>query len=127
MKTFSMFAAGVLLAGAAMAQPATGGFTGAQATARGGFNGPSTIVTAEHAKTLRDDTPVTLRGTIERHTGGENYVFKDASGTVEVEIDDRHWQGQTVSPQDTVEISGEVHHQRHRNTVEIDVKRLRKL
>ena len=98
MKTFSIFAAGVLLTGAALAQSGAGGFTGAQDTQRSGFTGPSTVVTVEHAKTLRDDAPVTLRGTIERHLCGENYVFTDASGTIDVEIDDRRWQGHTVSP-----------------------------
>ncbi len=123
--SMTVLAAGVLLAGAALAQSSTGGFTGNAAPARGGFTGPVTVVTIEQAKTLKDDAEVTLRGTIERHVGGEKYLFRDASGTVEVEIDSNRWAGQTVSPQDAVEIFGEV--EKKWNAVEIDVKRLRKL
>lgn len=122
MKTITIFSAGLLLAGAAMAQ---GGFTGNAGAAPGGFAGPVTVVTAEQVKTLNDDSKVTLRGTIERHVGGENYIFKDASGTVEVEIDDRRWAGQTVSPKDQVEIFGEV--DKNWKSVEVDVKKIRKL
>lgn len=125
MKSISVLSASLLLASAAMAQSATGGFTGAPTATGGGFSGPVTVVTAEQAKTLKEDSKVTLRGTIERHIGGENYVFKDASGTIEVEIDDRRWAGQTVSPQDAVEIYGEV--DKNWRSVEIDVKKIRKL
>ncbi|MDI5434721.1 NirD/YgiW/YdeI family stress tolerance protein, partial [Salmonella enterica subsp. enterica serovar Kentucky] len=36
------------------------------------------------------------------------YVFKDATGTINVDIDHKRWNGLTVTPQDTVEIQGEV-------------------
>jgi uncharacterized protein (TIGR00156 family) len=125
MKKLTVLIASIFLAGAAMAQSATGGFTGNAKTVGGGFTGAVTVVTAEQAKTLSDNTKVTLRGTIERHVGGENYIFKDASGTIEVEIDDRRWEGQTVAPQDRIEIFGEV--DKNWTSVEIDVKKLRKL
>lgn len=125
MKSIILLAAGVALAGAAIAQSSAGGFTGNTAPVGGGYTGPVTVVTVEQAKTMKDDTKVTLRGTIEQHMGGEKYVFRDASGTVELEIDSDRWAGQSVSPQDQVEIFGEV--EKKWNAVEIDVKRLRKL
>ena len=125
MKSTLFLAAGILLAGAVNAQSSSGGFSGNAAPARGGFNGPVTVLTVEQAKNLKEDTEVTLRGTIERHIGGENYLFRDASGTVEVEIDSDRWVGQNVAPQDQIEIFGEV--EKNWNSVEIDVKRLRKL
>ena len=136
MKNLSLFLAAMALAGAVAAQtapgaaaaqaaPAGGGFTGNTETARGGFTGPVSLVTAAQAKTLRDDTKVTLRGTIETHLGGDNYLFKDASGTVTVEIKAKRWQGQAVSPQEQVQIDGEVDVEH--GGVEIEVKRLRKL
>jgi uncharacterized protein (TIGR00156 family) len=125
MKKISVLIASILVTGAAMAQPAAGGFTANAKTPSGGFTGSVTVVTAEQAKTLSDNAKVTLRGTIERHVGGENYIFKDASGTIEVEIDDRRWEGQTVAPQDRIEIFGEV--DKNWTSVEIDVKKLRKL
>lgn len=129
-KTLATFSATVLLCASALAQTA-GGFTGpsepatASASARVGFNGPVTVVSAEQAKTFKDDTPVTLRGQIERHLGGEDYVFRDNSGTIEVEIDQRRWNGQSVSPQDKVEISGEL--DKRFTSSKVDVKRVQKL
>ena len=114
MNALSFVLAGLALAGAALAQ-ATGG----------GFTGPMTVLIAARAKALPDDAKVTLRGNIESHLGGKPYLFKDASGTVPVEIKSKHWDGQSVSPQDTVQIDGEV--DRKRNAVKIEVKHLRKL
>ena len=125
MKSIIVLSAIVVLAGAANAQTSTGGFTGNTSPALGGFTGALTVSTVAHAKTLKDDTKVTLQGTIERHTGGETYAFSDASGTVDVKIDDDRWAGQSVSPQDRVEIFGEV--EKKWRSVKIDVKRLRKL
>jgi uncharacterized protein (TIGR00156 family) len=128
MKTITTLLAGFFLAGVVSAQ-SVAGYTGvsvaAAGGASGGFTGPSTVVTVEQAKALKDDAKVTLRGTIESHIGGENYIFKDASGSIEVEIDDRRWAGQTVSATDRVEIFGEV--DKDWNSIEINVKRIRKL
>ncbi len=46
------------------------------------------------------------------------YVFKDATGTINVDIDHKHERPDTVTPQDTVEIQGEV--DKDWNSVEID-------
>lgn len=100
--------------------------TAQQAPASGGFIGPSgAVTTVENAKTFSDDTWVTLRGKIEQRIGGDRYVFRDASGTVNVDIDRKRWNGQTVAPQDTVEIQGEV--DKDWNSVEIDVKQISKV
>ena len=112
--TFAIFSASLLLSASAWAQ-----------TAHGGFTGPVTVSNTEQAKTLKDDAPVTLRGQLERHLGGDHYLFRDSTGTIQVEIDQRRWNGQSVSPQDTVEISGEVDKDWSSST--IDVKRLHKL
>ena len=135
MKKLTLLLAGLALAGAASAQAISGDATGnTAATATlaapamapsGGFTGPVTVTTAEQAKALPDDAKVTLRGTIEKHLGGKNYVFKDASGTVPVEIKAKHWDGQSVSPQDAVQIDGEI--ERKRDAVKVEVKSLRKL
>ena len=85
----------------------------------------STHTVAAAAK-LPDDTKVVLEGHIVKKTGHERYEFKDASGTVTVEIDDDDWRGLTVNAQDKVRIEGEVEHKRGR-AVEIDVDRIVKL
>ncbi len=76
----------------------------------GGFAGPSSIgvVTVEQAKNMSDDSAVILRGHIESQVGNEDYMFKDSTGTIRVEIDKEDWNGLTVKPEDLVEIRGEV-------------------
>lgn len=83
------------------------------------------LTTVESAKSLRDDTWVTLRGNIVERISDDLYVFKDASGTINVDIDHKRWNGVTVTPKDTVEIQGEV--DKDWNSVEIDVKQIRKV
>ncbi|HAD4481819.1 TPA_asm: YgiW/YdeI family stress tolerance OB fold protein [Salmonella enterica subsp. enterica serovar Typhi str. CT18] len=105
-----------------------GGFSGPSATQTqgGGFVGPNgSSTTVESAKSLRDDAWVTLRGNIVGRISDDLYVFKDATGTINVDIDHKRWNGLTVTPQDTVEIQGEV--DKDWNSVEIDVKQIRKV
>lgn len=75
----------------------------------GGFDGPGpSIVTVEQAKAMRDDARVSLKGHIIQNLGNETYLFKDATGTIEVEIDHKVWRGVSVTPEDVVILSGEV-------------------
>lgn len=87
-----------------------GGFTGPSTTTTtqaGGFTGPSgAVTTVANAKSLRDDTWVTLRGKIVERISDDLYKFQDASGVINVDIDHKRWNGVTVGPQDTVEIQG---------------------
>ncbi len=97
-----------------------GGFSGPSATQTqgGGFVGPNgSSTTVESAKSLR--------GNIVERISDDLYVFKDATGTINVDIDHKRWNGLTVTPQDTVEIQGEV--DKDWNSVEIDVKQIRKV
>ena len=110
-----------------------GGFTGPSSTTQvsstaqaGGFTGASgAVTTVANAKSLRDDTWVTLRGKITERISDDLYKFQDASGVINVDIDHKRWNGVTVGPQDTVEIQGEV--DKDWNSVEIDVKQIRKI
>lgn len=92
----------------------------------GGFTGPGgESATVADVLKMRDDTPVTLRGTIEKRLGGEHYLFKDATGTVTVDIDDDKWKGQNVTPDTPIEISGEV--DKDWTSLKIDVDSVRLL
>ncbi|ALB55767.1 Protein ygiW precursor [Cronobacter universalis NCTC 9529] len=122
-------AASALSATPVMAQK--GGFSGpdssasATATSKGGFQGPDAAsTTVSEAKNLRDDAWVVLEGNIVRKMGKELYEFRDASGTVNVDIDDHVWNGVTITPKDKVRIEGEV--DKDWNSVEIDVKKINK-
>lgn len=107
-----------------------GGFVDPNAPAaqmqKGGFSGPNgSVVTVKQAQDMKDDSWVTLRGTIEKRVGDEDYTFRDATGTMTVEIDHKRWDGLTVSPADKVELQGEL--DKDFNSVELDVKRVSKI
>ncbi|QIQ20591.1 NirD/YgiW/YdeI family stress tolerance protein [Zophobihabitans entericus] len=92
----------------------------------GGFNGQSAAVkTVEAAKQLSDNSRVLLRGYITQALGDEMYTFKDDSGTISVEIDNRVWRGQNVAATDLIEIYGKV--DVNKSSTDIEVKRLIKL
>ena len=130
MKKLAAMVAVMALCSAPVLAAQQGGFSGPTKTTtqsqNGGFVGPNgSSTTVESAKALRDDTWVTLRGNIVERISDDLYVFKDATGTVNVDIDHKRWNGVTVTPQDVVEIQGEV--DKDWNSVEIDVKQIRKV
>ncbi len=106
----------------ALAQQA--GFTGpgSEGQQQGGFNGPHKTFTVAQSKSLQDDTKVVLQGKITKKISHEHYEFMDSTGTVVVEIDDNKWMGQSVSPNDTVRLEGEV--DKDHNKIDIDVKKV---
>ncbi len=91
---------------------AAAGFQGPQG-AQGGFQGPTTSVEADtvaKAQKSWDDAHVVLTGNIIQRVAGsdDKYVFKDATGEMIVEIDFEVFAGRTVTPQNTVRLSGKV-------------------
>ncbi|ELI3257174.1 YgiW/YdeI family stress tolerance OB fold protein [Shigella flexneri] len=120
MKKFAAVIAVMALCSAPVMAAEQGGFSGPSVTQSqaGGFQGPNgSVTTVESAKSLR--------GNIVERISDDLYVFKDASGTINVDIDHKRWNGVTVTPKDTVEIQGEV--DKDWNSVEIDVKQIRKV
>jgi len=90
-----------------------------------GYTGPGAttqVTTVAAALDAADDTPVVLEGQIIKRLQDELYEFKDASGTINVEIDDEHWPAQAVSETAKVKITGEV--DRDLTSREIDVEYL---
>ena len=129
MKKLAAMVAVMALCSASVLAAQQGGFSGPTTTTQsqsGGFVGPNgSITTVASAKSLRDDAWVTLRGNIVERISDDLHVFKDATGTVNVDIDHKRWNGVTVTPQDVVEIQGEV--DKDWNSVEIDVKQISKV
>ena len=108
---------------------AQGGFNGPSATAtqtqtqQGGFvDNDANLTTAQKVKDMKDDNWVKLRGTITERLSDDRYTFRDESGTVTVEIDNKHWNGQTITPQDKVELQGKV--DKEWNDLDIAVKQV---
>ena len=82
-------------------------------------------VSVAQLKDLADDSWATLEGKLVKHLGGENYLFRDESGEVEVEVDEKVWRGTEVGPDDLIRIRGEVDHSW--NKTELDVESLEKV
>ena len=102
----SLFSLSVAFSGVAMAAFQPNAPVNQQ---QGGFKGPSAgITTVAEALKAKDDSLVVLTGKIEKETGKEKYLFRDSTGAITVEIDNEDWNGQDVTPTDTVVIHGEV-------------------
>ncbi|WP_415630237.1 YgiW/YdeI family stress tolerance OB fold protein [Providencia alcalifaciens] len=80
------------------------------------------VTTVEQAKKMPDDAWVTLEGNLVRQVGHELYEFKDATGTVLVDIDNKRWLGQSATPETKVQLIGEV--DKDWMEFEIDVKQI---
>lgn len=59
-------------------------------------------------KAMPDDTEVVIQGVIVQSLGDENYLVKDDSGTVTIEIDEDLVQGNTITPEAEVLITATV-------------------
>ncbi|ARD20531.1 MULTISPECIES: YgiW/YdeI family stress tolerance OB fold protein [Shewanella] len=77
---------------------------------QGGFKGPSSApqLTVLQVQDAQDETLVSITGHIVSTQGDENYLFKDETGEIQVEIDNHLFQGQTVTPETIITIVGEV-------------------
>jgi uncharacterized protein (TIGR00156 family) len=101
-------------------------FAGTALNAQEGYRGPGPdVLTVESAKGLRDDSPVTVRGRIEKFLGDEKYLFVDDTGSIIIDIDDKLWYGISADQNDGVEITGEI--DREFTRVEIDASSMKKL
>lgn len=59
-------------------------------------------------KAMPDDTEVVIQGVIVQNLGDEDYLVKDDSGTVNIEIDEDLVQGNTITPEAEVLITATV-------------------
>ncbi len=98
------------------------------ASAFAGFKGPGATArtaTVKEAMTMPDDSEVVLTGHLVKKLQDEHYLFRDDTGTIEVEIEDETFRGQDGAPQDKIKIAGEVDLDGRR--VSVDVDRVEKL
>ncbi|WP_017937622.1 NirD/YgiW/YdeI family stress tolerance protein [Zestomonas thermotolerans] len=99
----------------------------ASAFAAGGYTGPSNtpqVTTVAAALEAPDDTPVVLTGQIVKRLKGDKYEFKDATGTIQVEIDDDDWPPQQISESATVKLTGEVERDLTGREIDVDIVEL---
>ena len=119
-----------------------GGYTGAQTQAaggyaaetraqgtRGGFIAEETdakFTTVINAKRMGDNSYVRLKGKIVSKVGKEKYLFKDNTGSIQIEIDDDDWKGVQAGPKDTVIIEGEIDKDWNEISIDVDTIQLAK-
>ena len=87
------------------------------------FVGPtaeSEHVQAKDIAVLNNDVKVVLTGKLVKKIYEEQYLFTDASGSVEVEIDNDEFKGRKVTPEMTIKITGEVSRENRKKIVEVD-------
>lgn len=88
--------------------------------------GMTEVMTVEQVRGLADNSPVIIRGYLLRQNGENSYVFQDSTGTINLEIDEGDWGGLTVSPEEYIEVWGEVD-RNGMSMVEVDVSAMKKL
>lgn len=89
-------------------------------------NNMTEVVTVEQVRAMPDDSPVIIRGYLLQQNGENSYIFQDATGSINLEIDAEDWGGLTVSPTDFVEVWGEVD-KNGMSMIEVDVSAIKKL
>jgi uncharacterized protein (TIGR00156 family) len=88
-----------------------------------GFKGPGSdiqISNVQNVKTMNDDTEVILEGFLLKKISKEHYLFKDSTGKIEVEIDDKDFRGIVVTPNDKIRIKGEVDKDFNKISIDVD-------
>lgn len=88
-----------------------------------GFEGPGSephIGTVESVLTMSDDMPVTVQGKLTEKLEEEHFIFKDSTGEIEVEIDDDLLKERIITPENKIQITGEVDIEDSIVTIEAD-------
>jgi uncharacterized protein (TIGR00156 family) len=90
-----------------------------------GFKGPADnkkLYSVSSVKQLSDDTDVSLEGYITKRLSNDEYLFKDHTGEIQIEIDEKDFRGINVTPKDKIIINGEV--DKEFNSIKIDVEHI---
>ena len=66
------------------------------------------ILTIEQIQTLPEDTKITTKGKISKKLNDEKYQLTNGTQNIIIEIDDEIWNGQKVTADDMIIITGEV-------------------
>ncbi|WGE81696.1 YgiW/YdeI family stress tolerance OB fold protein [Actinobacillus equuli subsp. haemolyticus] len=79
----------------------------------------ASIVTVAQAKSLHDDSRVTLEGKILRQVDNDEYIFADSTGDIKIEIDDHVWNGLNVTPSDKIRIQGKLDKETFNSSIDV--------
>ncbi|NBI42788.1 YgiW/YdeI family stress tolerance OB fold protein [[Haemophilus] felis] len=103
---------------------AQGGFQSNASNNNGGFGGfGGAITTVKAAKEARDDSLVTIEGSIVKHIREDHFLFRDLAGNeINIDVDDDAWNGQTIQPNERIVIQGKV--DKNFSSTEIEVENI---
>lgn len=90
---------------------ASAGFSSSNQAQGGGFNGAnggSKVSTVAQALKAHDDAPIVLSGYIISQIKHDEFMFRDSTGEIRIDVDDEAWQGQNVTEKDKITIYGKV-------------------
>lgn len=93
-------------------------------TQQGFFDESLAVKTVADALKASDNTPALLEGQIVKQLDKDEFTFKDATGEIQIDVSKRAWKGQTITPQDTIQIRGKVDSEWGKT--EVDVKQITK-
>ena len=85
-----------------------------------GKEAASNVTTVKSVAKMKDDSKVKLEGHIIKKLASEHFLFKDATGRIEIEIDDEDFGGIIVKPEIKIRIIGEVDRDSTSTTIDVD-------
>ncbi|AIL32327.1 YgiW/YdeI family stress tolerance OB fold protein [Basilea psittacipulmonis] len=90
---------------------------------QGGFVDPKAPINkVSESSQWQDDQRIVLVGHIVKQVNKEDYIFRDDSGELQVEIERKAWKGTQVTPEDKVKLFAKV--DKSDKKFEVEVKRV---
>lgn len=83
------------------------------------FDESKAVKSVKALQDAKDKTFVMIEGKIIKQVGKKDFIFQDSTGEVEIEVSYHAWRGQTITPNDTVEIRGIVDKEWDKTEVEV--------
>lgn len=111
----------VLISGAAFA-----GFNGQYDNNQGFKSSVNPVVSPiKDVLKMRDNQVATIKGNIVKRMSDDKYLFKDNSGEMTVEIDNKYWGGLQVDESNVLELTGKV--DKDFNSISLEVFTVKKI
>jgi len=80
----------------------------------------TTLTSLAEAKNLPDDSIICVKGHISKRLSDDDYLLRDASGTLVVEIDNHLWRGQLVAHKGQLLLQGELDQEDYETELDVD-------
>ncbi|MBW8017516.1 MAG: NirD/YgiW/YdeI family stress tolerance protein [Planctomycetes bacterium] len=78
------------------------------------------VITVAEARQLEDDAKVALEGFIIEDLSDNMFLFRDATGDIDLEIDEKVWNERDMDPDQVVRVFGEIDRENDSLKVEVE-------